>query len=154
MAKATKENTKIRTVSHFHELFEMLEVYRAHKDKVEILQKNDGKLERAFFVLAYHPSVEWVLPEGEPPYKKNTETMDGFGFMNLKKNLPQFNIFIKGRGYDNRPLARREQKFIQMLESVTPLEAKWILQCKDRNLTHCPVDVVRLAFPDLLPNDS
>lgn len=144
-------NVKKRTVSVFHDLFEMLDEYRLKKDKVEILKLNDNNLERAFFVLAYHPNVQWVLPEGAPPYKPNQETMEGRGFMNLKKNMSQFNLFLKGRGYDNRPMARREMKFIQMLESVTPKEAEWIIQCKDRKLKNCSENVVREAYPDLLP---
>lgn len=138
----------------FFEVFEALEATNQYAQKVQILEANDSNELRAFMVLAYHPNVEWLLPDGEPPYKPNKEAVDEKGHLTLKSNLTKFNLFLKDRGYNEMKQPMRETRFIQLLESVTPLEARWILQAKCRNLEKCSDKVVRKAYPGLLPESD
>lgn len=96
--------------------------------------------------------VVWNLPPGVPPFNKNQndnqETV-------LWSRLRLLEMFVKGspRG-DRMTNTQRERQFIQLLEAVTPDDAKLLIDMKDkrspwRGLSH---DVVRKAIPGLLPD--
>jgi hypothetical protein len=99
--------------------------------------------------LIFDPSIEFVLPPGEPPYTPATA-------LDLESSYYQaFNrmyLFVKG-GNDNLHKLKREALFVQMLESVTPEDAKMIIAMKDKkslwkNITY---ELVYNTFPGLLP---
>jgi len=143
---------KFKITKRFNAIFEELEATNQFLSKVKILTDNQSNELKALFTLAYNSSINWSIPEGVPPYKKSTESPEGAdGFWNLQKNLHQFNMFLVGRGFDNMKAIQREKKYIQMLEAVTPIEAKWILQVRAGNLEKCSLKVVHKAFPGLIP---
>ncbi len=49
----------------------------------------------------------------------------------------------------NAKQMRREQLFVQILESVEPADAELILQMKDREIKGVSKSVVAKAFPEL-----
>lgn len=138
----------------FHKLFTELRQTKNNFKRISILKENDTPQVRAFFVLAYHPNIKWLLPTGVPPYKPNENFMEERGYFNLVKNLHQFNMFIAGRGYDNMKQINRESKFINILESVTPIEAEYIVMAKDRNIKGVTLKTVNAAFSNLIPTDE
>jgi hypothetical protein len=64
-------------------------------------------------------------------------------------------LFVEG-GDEHNPNVKpqvREKKFIELLEFVHPEDARAIIGAKNRRLA-VSQDVVRMAFPGLLPDDS
>ncbi len=119
--------------------------------RIEYLRNTYSELMRKIVEGAYHPAVEWLLPKGIPAY---TPTKNGSDveYM-LYKEYPKFYIFVKG-GNDNIKQHRRENIFIQLLESIHADDAKLLLTVKDKylpypNLTY---EFFQECFPGILPD--
>lgn len=82
------------------------------------------------FEYAFDPSKKFVLPEGDPPFKKDPAPQ-GMSKGNLMMELRKLYIFCRK---DLTPV-RRESLFIQLLENIHPDEAKLVLAIKDQKLT-------------------
>jgi hypothetical protein len=63
--------------------------------------------------------------------------------------------FVEG-GSPNLKAIRRETMFVEMLESVAPADAVLLCALKEKKLPYkgITVDLVREAFPDLLPQEN
>lgn len=79
---------------------------------------------------AFRPEGKFELPEGDPPFKPDAAPM-GMSPANFIMEIKKWYIFTRK---DLKP-TRREQLFIQLLETVHPDEAKILLAVKDQNLT-------------------
>jgi hypothetical protein len=93
----------------------------------------------------------WTLPEGTPPYKPLPDAADAE--ITMQNASRQFYLFIEGNSDAQRNLKpiRREQLFIQLLESVNPDDVKVLIGMKDRKLPYKGVTrkLVAEAFPNL-----
>ena len=78
--------------------------------------------------------IKWLLPEGDPPYKKNETPWDNQGA--LHHEVRRFYLFTEGDTEAQRNLkqVRREQLFVDMLENLPAEEAEILLGMKDRRL--------------------
>ena len=99
-------------------------------------------------VLGYgmDPGVRWMLPSGDPPYRPLFEAADQEGrfYVECKK----FIYFVDSpEGREVKPL-KREQLFIQVLESIDPRDAKMLLRMKNRQLKIMP-EAIADAFPNM-----
>ena len=81
------------------------------------------------FKYAFHPNGKMLLPEGEPPYKPDAAPL-GMTPGVLRHEMTKLYVFCR-KDLSN---VKREQLFINLLESVHPTEAKVLLALKDRNL--------------------
>lgn len=119
-----------------------------HHEKIEFLRHQNSAALRTILQYAYDPTVKWVLPEGEPPYKPS-EFLDNDGI--LFTEARRLYIFIEG-GNPNVASAKRESLFIQMLEAVTPNDAKLLLSIKDKKLPYPTLtpSLINDAFPGLI----
>lgn len=118
------------------------------KEKIEaILTHRRKDAFKALFGLAYDQNIKWLLPEGEPPFKA-TEAVDVEG--RLLNEIRRMYLFVEG-GNPNLSKPRREFLFIQLLESIHPLDAKLIISIKDRKLPFKGLNkkIAQQAFPDL-----
>jgi hypothetical protein len=82
------------------------------------------------FQYAFIPEQKFDLPEGDPPFKPDPGPI-GMTPTNFTQEVRKLYIFTKAR---ELPRLRREQLFIQLLESVHPSEAKLLLAVKDQKL--------------------
>ena len=97
--------------------------------------KQIGNLRKDVKVLlwyVYRNDVKFDLPEGSPPYKP-METPDNWGHNRLPKEMRKFEYFLATYNVNT---IKREKIFIEILESVSPEEAKLILQIKDKKLSY------------------
>ena len=135
----------------FDSIFKRVETSKTKKEKIEILQQNSSPILKQILGLAYDPRVNWLLPEGTPPHTPLPEDADAE--ITLQYASRQFYLFIEGNSDAQRNLkqTRREQLFIQLLESVHPDEVKVLVGMKDRNLPYKGVTrkLVAEAFPNL-----
>lgn len=130
------------------EIVEKTTKMKKNKDKIEWLQKNDSTPLRTILRVMYDKSIIVLLPDTEPPYKKNDITgIEGL----LIKEARRIKIFVKGGGYDNLDRVKREQLFIGLLEDVDPNDAKLLVSMiKQKALTGLPIGVIQSAYPGLI----
>jgi hypothetical protein len=100
----------------------------------------------------FHKNVIFELPVGVPPYKP-METPANWGHNRLPKELRKFQYFLKGSTLN--PI-KRESIFIEVLESVSPEEAKLVLMMKDKKLTYKGITrkLIEEALPEILQGES
>ncbi len=119
---------------------------KTEKEKVEWLQKNSNPALRMVLKYTYDPSVEFLIPNTPPPWKKNSYVgVEGMLYAEARR----LKIFIKGGGYDNLNRVKREQLFISLLEDIDNNDAE--LLCKmiaKKPLKGISKSVVETAFPE------
>jgi hypothetical protein len=138
----------------FDTIFREVEKTSKKADKIRILHENSSPTLKAILGYTYDPTVEWLLPDGIPPHKPMEEVQDAG--ITLGTASRQFYLFVKGSTDTQKNLKqiRREQLFIQLLESVDPDEVKILLGMKERKLPYKGVTrkLVAEAFPNLTRN--
>ena len=100
--------------------------------KIAVLKENDSEPLRMLIKASFDPKIEWVLPEGDTPYKAN-EAPEGTEHTLLSQEVKRVWHFIKGA--DNQtPRMKKETMFIQMLEGLHKDEAEVVCHAKDKVL--------------------
>ena len=131
-------------------LFQSIQV-APKKHKVDLLRRLNEHCKEILHH-AFHPSIKFLLPEGTPPYVFRG-TPEAFP-TSLYPEVRTFYIFCEGGGANVNQI-RREAIFIQLLEKIHPDEAKVVIAMKDKKFNELydtiTYDVVREAFPDMLP---
>jgi hypothetical protein len=131
------------------EILQQADEAATKKDKIEVLRWFDCPPLRTVLQACYDPNIKWLLPEGDPPYKPSNLTDIEGRLYNESKKLY---LFMEG-GNPNLTPIKRQNIFIQMLESMTPGDAKILIGCKDRQLPYKSINakLVNEAFPGLIP---
>jgi hypothetical protein len=131
------------------EFLEKVSKLKKKEEKVAALKANDSFVIRTIMQGAFDPRVKWLLPEGEPPYRVN-DLVDQENV--LIKDARKLTYFVEG-GYPNLKQTKREMMFIEMLETVTPADAKLLCAIKEKKLPWkgITVDIVKEAFPGMMP---
>jgi len=131
-------------------LFQSIQV-APKKHKVDLLRRLNDHCKEILHH-AFHPSIKFLLPEGTPPYVFRG-AQEAFP-TTLYPEVRTFYIFCEGGGANVNQI-RREAIFIQLLEKIHPDEAKVVIAMKDKKFNELydtiTYDVVREAFPDMLP---
>jgi len=123
------------------------------KDRVEALRRLGQESPAYEYVLklALDPGAKWALPEGDPPYKP-CEVLDNEGvlFAELRRLYLFLDPSVPGSKPDLRQ-NRREQLFIELLETVSTSDAKLLIAMKDKKLPWKELDkkTVQKAFPKI-----
>ena len=97
---------------------------------------------------SFDPSVEWLLPPGEPPYTPN-DLVDQQHV--LIKDIEKLRYFVKGF-HDTLNQNKREAMFIELLERVDPQDAKLLCAIKDKKMPFPGITIqhVKEALPGLI----
>jgi hypothetical protein len=99
-------------------------------EQVKCLQANDNSAIRTILKSIYDPQAIWALPEGSPPYTPcefpHQEAM-------LYQEARRLYLFIEGGNVNLTPL-RRETMFVELLQTVDPMDAKLLLAAKEKTL--------------------
>ena len=89
------------------------------------------------------------LPEGEPPFRKDTDKPIGYSESSLQLELRRFYVWLEPT--TNLPKLKKESLFVNMLEGIHWTEAEALCLAKDRKLhtkyKSLKEDIVREAFP-------
>lgn len=135
------------------EILEQISKIPKKVDKLTELQKHAGNSTLLTILQgAFDPRIEWLLPEGVPPFKKNDlHDLENVLYAEVRKLY----LFVKG-GNDNLKPLRREALFIQLLESLAPADADLLCSIKDKKMPYKGItqQLVKEAFPGLLPNEQ
>ena len=120
----------------FHEIFSENEKITNKNAKIRHLRENYTPAMGIILEFTYNGLITWLLPEGDPPYKKNETPWDNQGA--LHHEVRRFYLFTEGDTDAQRNLkqVRREQLFVDMLENLPAEEAQILLGMKDRRLPY------------------
>jgi hypothetical protein len=140
MAIVFKLNSVAKVLSQINELNDKKEI-------LDSLKVNGHPVLISILKYIFDPSIKFLLPEGVPPYKPNM-------YDEPKALLGEANkmyLFIEG-GHKTLKQIKREQIFIQMLETVSPEDAILLLSMKDKKCPYKNITkaIVKEAFPGLI----
>lgn len=116
--------------------------------KIHVLQTNVSDALKTVLGYAFDSRVVWDLPPGSPPYTPLKDHQDAQGRLFYESR--KLNNLLKG---GNLSATVKETKFIQVLESVDPDDAKLLLAIKEKRLPKdlegVTKEIVGKAFPGL-----
>lgn len=135
------------------QVFEEVEKSITRETKIKVLRAYDAMVVRGILRINFDPMIKMDLPEGEPPFKKDTSIPAGYSETNLFSEYRRFYIWLNTDV--NLSKQRKEQLFIQLLEGIHWSEAEAVCLAKDKKLQtkykSITEDLVREAYPELLP---
>jgi len=140
------------TVIGMAEFLEAVSKLKKRDEKIAALQANNSFELRTILQGAFDPRIKWLLPEGQPPFKAN-ELQDQESV--LLREIKKLSYYVEG-GAPVKTQAQREMMFIALLENCAPADALMLCAIKDKKspVKGIDADLVRAAFPDLLPLES
>ena len=132
-------------------IFEDVAAANSIKARKGVLLENESKPLKELLKYAFHPDIKFALPPGKPPYK-TIGSPEEYNPTYLYPSIRKFYLYIEG-GHDGLTQLRREQLFVQMLESLHPKEAEVVIQIKDKKLNYrgLTYKLVKTTFPEILP---
>lgn len=139
------------------DIFDAANGYKTKQERADVLKANDSYSLKSILQLAFHPGVVAALPEGAPPYKAVAESQRDYhrGYIHAESRKLTYLVQQPGQNINS---IKRENIFITILESLPADEALMLIAAKDKKLHKMykgiTADVVRLAFPDILPPES
>jgi len=135
------------------QIFDEVEKAGSKDSKIKVLRSYDTPVLKGILQINFNPDIKVYLPEGEPPFKKDTSIPTGYSETNLYTEFRRFYIWLNEN--INLTRARKEQLFVQLLEGIHWTEAEVVCLAKDKKLQtkykSLKEDLVREAFPDVLP---
>lgn len=137
-----------------YEIFDAFEECKTKKERMEVIEKNLSQLLVDVFKLTYHPQFQWKIKEMPDNYKVPTDMLPGITHDSLAHQLRRLYIFQVGnQTAESLTEKRRNELFIQMLESIEPREAEILLGIfqKDLGVKGLDYKFVKEAFPNLIP---
>jgi hypothetical protein len=145
-----KEIKKLPPNPFMNEILDLIQEQETEEDKIKILQEYANDALKTLLIWNFDESIISLLPEGEVPYRPNENPL-GTDHSSLRRDYKNLYNFVKG-GNDSLSKVRRETIFIQILESLHPLEADILVLVKDKNLENkydISFDIVQKAYPDI-----
>ena len=118
------------------------------KNKIAVLVENDSVPLRTILRLIYDDTIEYLVPDTPPPFKKNElNDLDTL----LYREARRLKIFFRGGGYDDLNQIKRESLFISLLEDLDADDAQLLA---NNLISHTPVKgltrkTVEAAYPEL-----
>ena len=131
------------------EILDKFEVAKTREEKIAVLKNNVTDPLLVLLRLNYDHMLKMDLPEGEPPFRKDTDKPIGYSESSLQLELRRFYVWLEPS--TNLPKLKKESLFVNMLEGIHWTEAEALCLAKDRKLhtkyKSLKEDMVREAFP-------
>jgi len=131
-----------------YEILEAAGKARSKAEKIKILKDHDSWALRDVLRASYDLKVEFLIPDGEPPYTPNKP--ESIPSNLLRKNV-DFKYIVKGGIREDMPAFKREKIYIGLLESIHPKDAKVVINMVNRKRPAPGIteNIVKEAFPSL-----
>jgi len=135
------------------EVFEIFEEFKKADGRIErldVLSKySDNWALRDILRGSFDETLVFNIPEGRPPFTPNQPQSVPSSLNKLHKN---FGWFVQGGAGDRLSDFKREDKFIELLESIHPEDAELVLKmvAKKAPCRYITKKLVQEAFPDLI----
>ena len=131
------------------EILDKFEVAKTREEKIAVFKNNVTDPLLVLLRLNYDHMLKMALPEGEPPFRKDTDKPIGYSESSLQLELRRFYVWLEPS--TNLPNLKKESLFVNMLEGIHWTEAEALCLAKDRKLhtkyKSLKEDIVREAFP-------
>ena len=131
------------------EILDKFEEAKTREEKIAVLKNNVTDPLLVLLRLNYDHMLKMALPEGEPPFRKDTDKPIGYSESSLQLELRRFYVWLEPS--TNLPSLKKESLFVNMLEGIHWTEAEALCLAKDRKLhtkyKSLKEDIVREAFP-------
>jgi hypothetical protein len=138
------------TVKQVFEIFEEFEQQTSKAKRKEVLLKYaDVPAFKDILRGTFDDSLQFLLPEGKPPFTPNRE--ESVPSTLLKKHK-EFGYFVKGGPGDNMPAYKRENMFIRLLEAIHPADAELVLSMVNKQppVKYLTKKLTEETFPNLI----
>lgn len=143
-------NPRHRTL---HDIFTEVSKAKTKADKIKILKAHDLLHVRDVLRGAFDDSIEWVLPEGLPPFEDYEVAVKNETNGNLHKVTKQLTYFVKGSpAARNVKALKLEKMWVNILESIHPDDADVLTAMKDKNLNTLYKGLTRNLVMEAFPN--
>ena len=124
---------------------------RTKAEKVKVLRDFSSPALKDFFTYLASPHIQFLIPASRPPFEKKDKSLDLQNEFIRDISRKKLNYFIS---IDNVPVhnikqAKREQMFLQMLESVDPDDAELIMLMINKEL---PKGISMPVIKEYIPN--
>jgi len=134
------------------EILDKFEAAKTREDKIAVLRNNVTDPLLVLFRLNYDHMLKMDLPDGEPPFRKDTDKPIGYSESSLQLELRRFYVWLEPNV--KLPKLKKEALFVNMLEGIHWTEAEALCLAKDRKLQtkykSLKEDIVREAFPQAI----
>ena len=121
---------------------------RSKAEKVECLKQNESWALKDILRGTYDDAVQWLVPEGTPPYTPNKEESTP---SNLIRQNTQFRYLVDSPDSRKVLKAKRENIYIRLLESIHPLDAEIVINMVSKKaIKGISKAVVQEAYPGLI----
>ena len=131
------------------EILDKFEAAKTREEKIAVLKNNVTDPLLVLLRLNYDHMLSMGLPEGEPPFRKDTDKPIGYSESSLQLELRRFYVWLDPK--TTLPKLKKESLFVNMLEGIHWTEAEALCLAKDRKLhtkyKTLKEDIVREAFP-------
>ena len=114
-----------------HEILTRVSTRQTKEERIEVLKEHNCLALRDVLKGGFDDTIQFILPEGEPPYEPAPEMNPPSSLYKMSK---QFRYFAVGGPGERLPRARVEQMFIRVLESIHPKDAELVIAVKDKQL--------------------
>lgn len=145
------ENTNTEPRLELFEILERLDKTDDKQKRIEGLRHFNAKYPSLsdYLRCLHDDTIQFKLPEGRPPYMPAHEAH--YPSTWHKKHM-DLKFFVVGLLADDMNATRRESRWIQLLESISPDDALLIADVSDKK---CPydwltLDLVKEALPKLI----
>ena len=116
-----------------HEMLKKAGNGQTKDKKIKLLREFDSPELRSLVKSSYDPNIVWLLPEGDVPYSRKDYKLGDGSHKFLFTEISTLYHFVKG-GNDSLKKPKREQMFIELLESLHESEAELLILAKDKGL--------------------
>lgn len=140
-------------VQSISEIIKKTRQLKTHQERVDWLKSNDSGALRDVLVCMYDkPRIKFLIPDSPPPYNPS-QAHDNHGM--LYREARKFKYFVEGFGGENLNKIKREQIFIEMLETVHHEDAKLLLDMvKQKGYKEITVKTINEAFGDIIKEEK
>ena len=114
------------------EVLDKVHKAKTKEKKISLLREHDTQALRMVLKSSFDPKIEWMMPEGEVPFKPN-EVPAGTEHTRLSSEARKLYRFVRGGDNEINQMTR-EKIFIQMLEGLHVSEANLVINAKDKKL--------------------
>lgn len=140
-------------MKNLYEIFDEVNKRTERSDKIAVLRFNTSFALKSVLKGAFDPTVEFVFDK--PVNYKPSDMPIGMGYSSIHQELSRAYLFEKNNSTvdPNLTQKRKEELLTQILESLEAREAELFqgMILKDLKVEGLTYDLVKEAFPDLLP---
>ena len=135
------------------EILRTISLKKTKKEKIDFLQQERIRTPAfaAYLRHVFDPQLRFLLPPGEMEYTPMLNASDTVGRGAFFQHLKRLYIFIEG-GHDLITQEQRVKLWVNLLESIDPIDAEAAQSMKDKKLPYgIPRKLIEDAYPGFLP---